>query len=84
MTEKELAAILIKNAEHYHDPKNSAFPSIVIDKKDYSDFNIEKLKKELEKQNYDLIDGTLAPAPFNQMDPEFKAKKWYIYRTTLS
>ena len=45
---------------------------------------IEKLKKELEKQNYDLIDGTLAPAPFNQMEPEFKAKKWYIYRTTLS
>ena len=25
MTEKELAAILIKNAEHYHDPKNSAY-----------------------------------------------------------
>lgn len=83
MTEKELADVLIKNAVKYHDPKTSAFPSIVIDKQDYSDFDLNKLKKELQKENYDIIDGILAPNPFAQMEPEFKAKKWFIYRTSL-
>ena len=56
MTEKELSDILIKNAFYYFNAQNTTFPSIVIDKNDYSDFNIEVLKKELNKNNFDIID----------------------------
>lgn len=80
MTEKELCDILIKNAFYYFNAQNTTFPSIVIDKNDYSDFNISELKKELKKENFDIIDGTLAPEPFAQMEEDFKAKKWFVYQ----
>ncbi|MBQ3214336.1 MAG: hypothetical protein IJB10_04980 [Clostridia bacterium] len=80
MTEKELSDILIKNAFYYFNAQNTTFPSIVIDKNDYSDFNIEVLKKELNKNNFDIIDGSLAPEPFAQMEEDFKVKKWFIYQ----
>ncbi|MBQ9793206.1 MAG: hypothetical protein IJW32_05690 [Clostridia bacterium] len=80
MTEKELCDILIKNAFYYFNAQNTTFPSIVIDKNDYSDFNISELKKELNKENFDIIDGTLAPEPFAQMEEDFKAKKWFVYQ----
>ena len=80
MTEKELADIIIKNAFYYYNAQNTSFPSLVIDKNDYSDFNIDELKKELNTQDFDIIDGTLAPEPFAQMEEDFKAKKWFIYQ----
>lgn len=80
MTEKELSDILIKNAFYYFNAQNTTFPSIVIDKNDYSDFNIDVLKKELNINNFDIIDGSLAPEPFAQMEEDFKAKKWFIYQ----
>ena len=80
MTEKELCDILIKNAFYYYNAQNTTFPSIVIDKNDYSDFDIKKLKAELNNQKFDIIDGTLAPEPFAQMEEDFKAKKWFIYQ----
>ena len=80
MTEKELADIIVKNAFYYYNAQNTSFPSLVIDKNDYSDFNIDKLKKELNTQDFDIIDGTLAPEPFAQMEEDFKAKKWFIYQ----
>lgn len=80
MTEKELSNILIKNAFYYFNAQNTTFPSIVIDKNDYSDFNIPNLKKELNKKNFDIIDGSLAPEPFAQMEEDFKSKKWFIYQ----
>lgn len=80
MTEKELSDILIKNAFYYFNAQNTTFPSIVIDKNDYSDFNIEVLKKELNINNFDIIDGSLAPEPFAQMEEDFKVKKWFIYQ----
>ena len=80
MTEKELSDILIKNAFYYFNAQNTTFPSIVIDKNDYSDFNIPKLKEELNKENFDIINGTLAPEPFAQMEEDFKAKKWFVYQ----
>ena len=80
MTEKELAVIIIKNAFYYYNEQNTKFPSLVIDKQDYNDFNIELLKKELNKQDFDIIDGIDAPEPFSLMDKEFKEKKWFIYQ----
>lgn len=80
MTEKELADIIIKNAFYYYNAQNTSFPSLVIDKNDYNDFDIKKVKTELNKQNFDIIDGTLAPYPFSEMEEDFKAKKWFIYQ----
>lgn len=80
MTEKELADIIIKNAYYYFNAQNTSFLSLVIDKKDYSDFNFKRLKEELNKQEFEIIDGILAPQPFAQMEDDFKSKKWFIYK----
>ena len=81
MTEKELAKRLIENANLYYNPESSIFPSIFIDKKDFNDFNFNKLKKELNTQSFDIIEGIDVPSPFNAMDEEYRSKKWFIYKT---
>ena len=81
MTEKELAKKLIENANAYYNPQNAIYPSIFIDKKDFSDFNFKKLKKELNEQSFDIVEGIYAPSPFNALDEEYKSKKWFIFKT---
>ncbi len=81
MTEKELSNKIIENANAYHSDKSSIPPSIFIDKKEFSDFNFKKLKKELNTQGFDIVEGIYAPAPFNAMDDEYKSKKWLVFKT---
>ena len=81
MRDKRLADAIIENALKYHSEDCEYPPSLVIDKQDYSDFNIEKVKQYLLEEGFTLIDGSLAPEPFAQMDDDFKSKKWYIYQT---
>ncbi|MBQ2714197.1 MAG: hypothetical protein IJF76_01010 [Clostridia bacterium] len=80
MTERRLAEIIIDNALRFHDDSTGLKPSLVIDKEDYSDFNIEEVKKVLEEYGFDLVDGTQAPPPFCEMEEDFKSRKWYIYQ----
>ena len=78
MTDRDLAQAIIDNALKYHNPDSEYPPSLVIDKEDYSDFNIDEVKKYLALYNFTLIDGVDAPAPFSEMDEDFKSRKWYI------
>ena len=80
MTEKRLAEVIIDNALRFHDESTGLPPSLVIDKEDYSDFDIGEVKRVLLEYGFDLIDGILAPPPFADMDEDFKSKKWYIYQ----
>lgn len=81
MTENELAKKIIENANIYYNPENAIYPSIFIDKKDFGDFNFKKLKKELNEQSFDIVEGIYAPSPFNALDEDYKSKKWFIYKT---
>ena len=81
MRNKKLADAIVENALKYHSEDCAYPPSLVIDKEDYSDFDIDIVKDELEKMGFTLIDGLLAPEPFSEMDEDFKSKKWYIYQT---
>lgn len=83
MRNKRLADAIIENAIKYHSEDCEYPPSLVIDKQDYSDFDIDIVKAHLEKEGFVLIDGTLAPEPFAQMDEDFKSKKWYIYQVNV-
>ena len=83
MRDKRLADAIIENALKYHSEDCAYPPSLVIDKQDYSDFNIEKVKEYLEKEGFTLVDGMLAPMPFAEMDDDFKSKKWYIYQVNV-
>lgn len=80
MTEKELAEAIIKTALKYHNADGEYPPSLVIDKADYSDFDMEKVKSYLALYKFTLLDGVDAPPPFSEMDREFKALKWYIVK----
>ena len=80
MTDKDLAEAIIKNALKYHNPDGEYPPSLVIDKEDYSDFDMEKVKAYLSLYKFVLMDGLDAPAPFCEMDEEFRARKWFIVR----
>lgn len=80
MTEKDLAKAIVKNALNFHSPDSEYPPSLVIDKKDYSDFDTAKLSEELDEFGFKLIDGRDAPPPFSEMDEDFKSRKWYIYQ----
>ena len=81
MRNKRLADAIVENALKYHNEECSYPPSLVIDKQDYSDFDIDKVKEYLDEMGFTLIDGIYAPEPFSQMEEDFKAKKWYIYKT---
>ncbi len=80
MTEKDLARAIVNNALKFHDEASGLHPSLVIDKQDYSDFDIPTLIEELKEYDFKLIDGTLAPPPFSEMDEDFKSRKWYVFR----
>lgn len=80
MTDKDLAEAIIKTALKYHNPDGEYPPSLVIDKLDYSDFDMEKVKAYLVLYNFILMDGLDAPAPFSEMEEEFKAQKWFIVK----
>lgn len=80
MTEKRLAEVIIENALRYHDQSTGLPPSLVIDKEDYSDFDMEEVKKTLDYYGFSLVDGREAPPPFSEMDEDFKSRKWYIYQ----
>lgn len=80
MTDKDLAEAIIKNALKYHNPEGEYPPSLVIDKEDYSDFDMEKVKGYLALYKFVLMDGRDAPPPFSEMDEEFKSRKWFIVK----
>lgn len=79
MTNERLAEVIIENALRYHDESTGLPPSLVIDKEDYSDFDMDEVQKTLNKYGFKLVDGREAPPPFSDMDEDFKSKKWYIY-----
>lgn len=78
MTDRDLAQAIIDNALKFHNPDGEYPPSLVIDKEDYSDFNIDEVKRYLSLYGFVLMDGLDAPAPFSEMDDEFRSRKWYI------
>ncbi len=80
MREDKLVEAIIDNALKYHSEDSEFPPSLVIDKQDYSDFDIEEVTRLLQEEGFKLVDGTLAPPPFSEMDEDFKKLKWYIYQ----
>jgi hypothetical protein len=83
MNEQKLADAIVDTALKYHSEDSVYPPSLVIDKEDYSDFDMAIVRSMLEKEGFLLVDGREAPEPFSQMDEDFKSRKWYAYRPNV-
>ena len=80
MNEIKLSKTLINDANNLFKNGETPFPYIVIDKSDYKNYDISTLKQELNKNGFDIIDGTIAKEPLNSFPSDFKKLKWFVYQ----
>ena len=80
MKEKILAKDLINDAYSFHNQGITTYPQIVIDKEEYSDYNINLLSSELSKENFILVDGMNAPEPYALFPENQRKRKWFVYK----
>lgn len=79
MKEIKFAKEIVSDAEKFFTPTDMKFPSMIIDKAEYKEYDMNLLKTELNKLGYNFCEMTQAPEPYSLSpiaDTKFFAYKY--------